>query len=198
MVTKATGQPLGRRPRALRNDPERYPIAHFAGRLTVPAPRYTGSIRALAKIIMQAHHGIVESAETREAVSDALLAGRDFRIPMRKLRGNNDASNKDQWRNRDSANAMADNFCKKVLNLERGLVDPSDAEDASDDQKDAHRLAARNRSVHLPGRPLRRGRPARHQSRRIGSFLAGDCAAICNLQFFSGSRRRTLFLSRSN
>jgi hypothetical protein len=36
---------------------------------------------------------------------------------------------------------MADNFCKKVLNLERRLVDPSDAEDASDDQKDAHWLA---------------------------------------------------------
>jgi hypothetical protein len=141
MVTKPTGNPHGRRQLALRDDPERYEIAHFVARLTVPSPRYVGSPHALAKIIMQAHHGIIDTAETRDAVNDALLAGRDFRISMTKIRGENDADNKEQWRDRDSANAMAENFCKKARKLERKLIDPSDAEDATSDQRDAHWLA---------------------------------------------------------
>ena len=36
---------------------------------------------------------------------------------------------------------MAENFCKKARNLERKLVDQSDAEHATNDQKDAHWLA---------------------------------------------------------
>jgi hypothetical protein len=140
MVTKPTGRSRGCPPLALRDDLERYPIAHFVGRLTGSSPCYRGPPHAFAKIIMQAHHGIIDTAETRDAVSDSLLGGRDFRISMKKLGGRNDANNKDQWRDRDSANALADNFCNKVRKLERKLIDPSDAEDATSDQKDAHWL----------------------------------------------------------
>jgi hypothetical protein len=140
MVTKATGAPRGRRHLALRDDPDRYPLAHFVGRLTVPSPRYMGSPHALAKIIMQAHYGIIDTTETRDAVADALLAGRDFRISIGTRKGKNDIDNREQWRDRDTANAMAENFCKKARKLEKKLIDPSDAEDATSDRKDAHWL----------------------------------------------------------
>jgi hypothetical protein len=64
MVTKPTGRQRGRQPLALRDDPERYPIAYFVARLTVSSPRYAGPPHALAKIIMQAHHGVIDTAET--------------------------------------------------------------------------------------------------------------------------------------
>jgi hypothetical protein len=36
---------------------------------------------------------------------------------------------------------MAANFCRKARRLERKLIDPGDAENATDDQKDAYWLA---------------------------------------------------------
>jgi hypothetical protein len=89
---------------------------------------------------VQANDGIIDSSETRDEVEKALLVGRDFRIGMRKIRGLNNAEN-ERWQNRDSANAMSENFCKKARKLERKLVDPSGAGDATSDQKDAHWLA---------------------------------------------------------
>jgi hypothetical protein len=141
MVTKSTGRPSGRPALALRDDPEQYAIAYFVARRGLPYLHRVESPHALAKLIMQAHHGIIDTAETREAVISAIWAGRDFQLRMTKLRGQNEVSNKEQWRDRLSANAMAANFCKKVRKLEKKLIDPSDAESASSDQKDATWLA---------------------------------------------------------
>jgi hypothetical protein len=141
MVTKPTGRPRHRPRLPLREDQGRYPIAYFVARLTLISPRYVGTPHALAKFVMQAHYGIIDTVETRDAVSDALLGGREFKIGMMKLRGRNDPMDSEQWRNRDSANSMAENFCKKVRKLERRLMDPSDAEDATSDQRDARWLA---------------------------------------------------------
>jgi hypothetical protein len=140
MVTKATGGARGRPPLALRDDPERHAIAHFVARLTLDSPPYVGPPTALAKLIMQAHHGVMKTEEERAEVAEAIQDGRDFRISMKKLNGLGDADNK-RWQDRDSANALADNFCKKARKLERKLIDPSEAEDATSDQKDAHWLA---------------------------------------------------------
>lgn len=141
MVTKPTGRRSGRPHLPLRDDPERHAFAYFVGRLTASSPLYLDSPHALAKLIMQAHYGIIDTPETRDAVTDALLDGRDFRLSMRTIKGRNNAESKEQWRDRDSANAMADNFCKKARNLESRLIEPSDGEHATDDQKDAHWLA---------------------------------------------------------
>ena len=141
MVTKPTGGRPGRPPLALRDDPERYAIAYFAARLSRPLHLYAGTPTALAKIIMQSYHGIVETAEKRAEVAEALLAGHDVRLETRKHRGGNKVDK--QWRNLDWSNARADNWCKKVRKLEKRLsnVIPSDAEDATIDQKDAQWLA---------------------------------------------------------
>jgi hypothetical protein len=200
MVTKATGRPRGRPPLALRDDPERYPIAHFVARLTVSSPRYAGPPHALAKIIMQAHHGIIDTAETRDAVSDALLGGRDFRISMKKLGGRNDANNKDQWRDRDSANAMADNFCNKVRKLGRKLIDPTDAEDATSDQKDAYWLALMSTAWRLAiGVYTYRGDPSAESARLAAK--AGESDHFCEViapQFVACSSFRAPEVDRSS
>ena len=89
---------------------------------------------------MQARYGIINTAETRDSCSDALLDGRDFRINVSKLKGQNDAEN-ERWRDRDSANALAEDFCKKATTRLENLPMPSDADDATSDQLDAHWLS---------------------------------------------------------
>src|ERR1700760_1771388 len=120
MVTRPTGRSEGRPRLALRDDPERYPISYFVARLHCVSPPYVGRPIALAKLIMQAHHGAMKSDEERGEVAAALEQGRDFRISMNKRNGWNDVSNA-RWQDRDSANALADNFCRKVRRLKNRL-----------------------------------------------------------------------------
>jgi hypothetical protein len=91
--------------------------------------------------MMQAHHGDIKTEDESDKVAEAILDGRYFRIAMKKFSGRNDPDDKEQWRNSHSSHALADNFCHKARKLERKLRDPSDAEDATSDQKDARWLA---------------------------------------------------------
>jgi hypothetical protein len=133
----------------LREDPERYEIAYFLARQSPRMRFYAPRPTRLAKIVMQASHGIVDTTEERAKVADALLDGRDFRIEMRKVRGGNDPTDNEQWRNRDSGNAYGDNFRKKAVTRLEKLPVPSDAESATNDEKDARWLSLMMKSWHL-------------------------------------------------
>jgi hypothetical protein len=112
-------------------------IAYFIARQSFS---YAPTPTPLAKIIMQAHHGIINTAEKRAEVAEALMEGQDFRIDMKKRNGRNDAENK-RWQDRDSANALADDFRRKVLRLLKKLPVPRDDVAATSDQHDARWLS---------------------------------------------------------
>jgi hypothetical protein len=151
MVTKPTGRPRHRLRLPLREDPERYEIAYFLARQSPRMRSYAPRPTRLAKIITQARYGVVRTGEERAAVAGAVLEGRDFQIEMRKKGGRNDPTDKEQWRNRDSANALGENFQKKAVALLKKLPAPSDIETASDDEKDARWLSLMMESWHLVG-----------------------------------------------
>jgi hypothetical protein len=205
MVSKPTGGARGRPPLALRDDPERHEIAYFVARLTLASPRYVGPPTALAKLIMQARHGVMKTEEERAEVAESIQDGRDFRITMKKLNGLNDADNK-RWQDRDSANALADSFCKKARKLERKLIDPSDAEDATSNQKDAHWLAMMSAAWRIAlGMYSYRGDPFAEAARLAAK--AGESDYFCRViapqfaaleSFRAPEEERTSLLARFN
>ena len=84
--------------------------------------------------MMQARYGKI--AEERAKIAEALLSGQDFKIGMKKVRGGNNSSDK-LWRNCDPANPMGDDFRRKAVRIFERLPAPSDAQDATSDEKDS-------------------------------------------------------------
>ena len=131
MTTPKTGRLRGRPSKTLREDKDRFAIAYIAARLIlVPATRPTTLARVIA---------LIDGLERRSPQEVMALVGaiaNDWTIHTLGA----DDDRLIRWRDRDRANARAEALWRKARDLLHKLRDPSDADDASDDQRDGHWL----------------------------------------------------------
>jgi hypothetical protein len=137
---RGRGRPKGTI-KPLREDPERYEIVYFKVRENLFALKEPIK---LARTLMQIHHAQINDPREFAAAlaEDRLLRLHIKRSSKKRLYGIDDPTDK-EWYNKSAANALAHNFNIKVRALEKKLrdVEPSNAEGATSDQRDAHWLA---------------------------------------------------------
>jgi hypothetical protein len=138
MATKPSRRREPGRPQtSLREDPDRYQIAYYiARRMAFPVESET----ALARHIMQVHYGDIGSRDEAEAFASAILEGQTVRLDPKtrdRLRGRDNPQEYKDWRNRDWANARADNFARKCRAIEEKLT-RNPALDAADPESDLY------------------------------------------------------------
>lgn len=132
MTTPKTGRPRGRPSRTLRGDKDRFAIAYIAARaILAPATKPTTLARVIALI-----DGL-ERRSPQEVIALVTAIANDWTVHT--LGADDDRLLR--WRNRDQVNARAEALWKKARALLLKLRDPSDADDASDDQRDGHWLS---------------------------------------------------------
>jgi len=97
---------------------------------------------SLARDIAQIHGCEIGSREEAMSFAAALREGRTIRLEANPgvWRGVDDLEN-ERWRNQYWGNARGEGLWRKVRAAELKLRDPSDAADATSDQKDAHWLS---------------------------------------------------------
>ena len=91
---------------------------------------------ALARHIMQVHYSEIGSVDDAKAFASAILERETIRLkPKRDMLKGHDDPEAERWRDRDWANARADDFLKKCRAAERKLTAnvPADADDATSD-----------------------------------------------------------------
>ncbi len=121
----------------LRADPDRYAISYLVARsiLTPTTPPME-----LARDIAQMNACSITSPEEAVEFTAAVAMGRKVRVRQGRGAATVDDPTDPKWRNKDWANAQGEKLGRKADRFLRNLPDPSDADDASSDQRDAHWL----------------------------------------------------------